>query len=144
MKARYRERIHAKGRVIIAVGSHVSEGRILDLTVPGCLLESPLSVNKGDSVQLKLFLHGLQSLFSVELAVVRWTNGCRFGVEFLKMNEKDQRQLHQLVAQGRSDRALKKKETRQRFSDPGGHNWHLDTYPLAGKDTGTFPPHLPE
>lgn len=49
MKARYSERIHAKRRVIIAVGPHVNEGRILNLTVPGCLLEGPLCVNKTPS-----------------------------------------------------------------------------------------------
>ncbi len=137
MKARYSERIHAKGRVIIAVGSHVNEGRILNLTVPGCLLEGPLCMNMGDSIKLKLFLPGLHSPFSVELAVVRWINGFQFGVEFIKMGERDQRQLHQFIAQDRSDQALKKKGTRQQFSDPGGQNWHLETYSLAGRETGS-------
>lgn len=137
MKARYRERIHAEGRVIIAVGSHVNEGRILNLTVPGCLLESPLCMTKGDSIKLKLFLPDLHSPFSVELAVVRWLNGCQFGVEFIKMGERDQRQLLQFLAQDRADQALKKKGTRQQFSDPGGQNWHLESYSLAGRETGS-------
>ena len=136
MKARYRERIQAKGRVIIAVGCHVSEGRILDLTVPGCLLESSLGVNKGDFVRLTLFVPGLQSSCSVELAAVRWTQGGRLGLDFLKMNEKDQRQLHQFVAQDQLDRALKK--TRQQFSDPGGFNWHLDIGSHAGRLKGSM------
>lgn len=137
MKARYRERIHAKGRVLIAVGSRVNEGRILNLTVPGCLLESPLCMTKGNYIKLKLFLPGLHSPFSVELAVVRWINGCQFGVEFIKMDERDQRQLHQFLAQDRGDQALKKKGTRQQFSDPGGQNWHLESYSLAGRETGS-------
>ena len=143
MKARYGERFPAKGRVIIAVGSHVGEGRILDLTVPGCLLESHISVIKGDSMQLKLFLPDLQSSFSVELAVVRWINGFQFGVEFIKMGKKDQWQLHQFVAQNRSDRFLKK-DTRHQFSDPCGQNWHLDSYSHAGKETGKLSPHRTE
>ena len=137
MKARYRERIHAKGRVIIAVGPHVTEGHILNLTVPGCLLESPLCMNKGDAIKLKLFLSGLDSPFSVELAVVRWINGSHFGVEFIKMGERDQRQLHRFLAQGRSDEAVQKRGTRRQFSDPGGQNWHLESYSLAGKESGS-------
>jgi hypothetical protein len=137
MQARYSEHIQAKGRVIIAGDFHVNEGRILNLTVPGCLLESPLCMNKGDSIKLKLFLPGLHSPFSVELAVVRWINGFQFGVEFIKMGEGDQRLLHQFIAQDRADQVLKKKGTRQQFSDPGGQNWHLESYSLAGKETGS-------
>jgi hypothetical protein len=36
MRARYSKRIPAKGRVLITVGSHVTEGQVLDLSVPGC------------------------------------------------------------------------------------------------------------
>lgn len=139
MKARYSERIHAKGRVIIAVGPHVNEGRIHNLTVPGCLLEGPLCVNKGDSIKLKLFLPGLHSPFSVDLAVVRWINGCQFGVEFIKMGERDQRELHRFLAQDLADQAVKKKGTRQQFSDPGGQNWHLESYSLARREAGSVP-----
>lgn len=134
MKARYSERIQTKGRVIIAVGSHGNEGRVLNLTVPGCLLESPLCMNRGDSIRLELFLPGPHSL-SVELAVVRWINGFQFGVEFIRMEERDQRQLHQYMAQDRSEQVLKKEGTRQQFSDPGGQNWHLERYSLAGRET---------
>ncbi len=48
MRPRYRTRIQAKFPVTITVGLHASEGRILDLTVPGCLIESAVSMKKGD------------------------------------------------------------------------------------------------
>ena len=131
MKARYSKRIVAESTVTITVGSLVSEGRILDLTEPGCLIESPVSLKKGDCLQLKLFLPGLRSPFSVALAAVRWTNGFKFGVEFIKMDEKDQRQLKQVMARHLSNGAVKQAGTRQEFSDPTGQNWHLDTYSLT-------------
>jgi hypothetical protein len=131
MKARYSERIRAKFPVSITVGSHVSEGRILDLTVPGCLIESPVFVKKGDYVQLRMTLPGLKSPVSVALAAVRWTKGSHFGVEFIKMDEKEQRQLNQVMAQYLPNRAVKQEGKRHQFSAPGGHNWHLDTYSLA-------------
>ena len=127
MKARYGERIQAKIPVIMSVGSRVCEGRILDLSVVGCLIESPAFVKTGDSVRLKLFRHNHQSSFDVALAVVRWTNGCHCGVEFIKMTEKDQRQLNQVMARHLPNRALRKIEKQQRFSDTGGVNWHLGT-----------------
>lgn len=137
MHARYSERIHAKGRVLITVGKHVSEGQILNLTVPGCLIESPLSVKKGDSLQLKLILSGVKSSFDVALAVVRWTSGFQFGVEFIEMKEKDQRQLNEVIARHQPNRASKKtKGTRQQFSDPTAHNWHLESYSLADEGQG--------
>ena len=125
MKARYGERIHAKGPVIITVGSLVSEGRIQDLSVVGCLIESPAFVKRGYSVQLQLCRHDPKSSFDVALAVVRWSNGCQCGVEFIKMTQKDQRQLNQIMVRHLPNRALSKVEKQQQFSDGGGINWHL-------------------
>lgn len=118
MKARYSERMPANGHVLITVGSHVSEGRILDLCMPGGLIESPVSVKKGDSLQLKLMLPDLKASFAVALATVRWTKGFRFGVEFLKMNERDQRQLTQVLTRHRPTQAGTPEGARKRFSDP--------------------------
>ena len=83
MKPRYHKRIHIKTPVIFAIGCRAGEGHALDLTVPGCLIESPVSVNEGDYLQLNVFIPGLTSPFSVPRAAVRWTNGSRFGVEFI-------------------------------------------------------------
>jgi hypothetical protein len=83
MKPRCHKRIQIEASVIFTIGSCVGEGRALDISVPGCLIESPISVKKGDYLQLKVFLPGLKSPFSVALAAVRWTNGSQFGVEFI-------------------------------------------------------------
>ena len=117
MKARYSERILTNSPVTITVGSLVSEGRVLDLTVPGCLIESLVSVKKGDSLQLIIFLAGLTSPLTVTLGAVRWANGFQFGVEFIKMDEKDQRELNQVMASRQSNLALKKEGNRHQFSD---------------------------
>lgn len=53
------------------------------------------------------------------------------------MGERDQRQLHRFLAQDLADQAVKKKGTRQQFSDPGGQNWHLESHSLAGKGSGS-------
>jgi PilZ domain len=131
MKPRYKERIQLKVPVLFT-GSHTGEGRVLDLTIPGCLIESPVKVEKGRSLQLKLFLPGLRSPFTVTLAVVRWTKGTQFGAEFIKMDEAQRLILNHFMAQYLSDPAPVK-ATGNRFSEPGGRNWHLETYSISKK-----------
>ena len=43
------------------------------------------------------------------------------------MTKKDQRQLNQVMAWHLPNRALRKVEKQQQFSDTGGVNWHLGT-----------------
>ena len=134
MKPRYRERIQTTCPVIITVGLHASEGRILDLTVPGCLLESAVSLKKGDYLQLKMLLPGCPSPCSVALAAVRWVKGAHCGVEFIKMHETAQEQLHHVLAMHQPLRLVAPEGKSHRFSEAGGQNWHLETYSLP---TGT-------
>jgi hypothetical protein len=83
MKPRCHKRIQIEATVTFTIGSRVGEGRALDISVPGCLIESPISVKEGDYLQLEVFLPRLTSPISVALAAVRWTNGSQFGVEFI-------------------------------------------------------------
>ena len=103
MKPRYRQRIRIKFPVMFTTGCQVGEGQILDLTIPGCLIDSPVAVLEGQSLQLELLLPDFKFPLSVMLAVVRWTQGRHFGVEFIKMHESQQRILQQFVVQHCSD-----------------------------------------
>ena len=76
-------------------------------------------------------LPDLKSPFDVALAVVRWTSGFQFGVEFIEMKEKDQHLLKAVVTRHLPKRTSKTQGTRQQFSDPTAHNWHLESYSLA-------------
>ena len=81
---------------------------MLDLTLPGCLIESSAAIEDGQSLQLELFLPGLNLPVSVTLGVVRWTKGKRFGVEFIKMHESQQRILQRFVVQHCSESLIQK------------------------------------
>jgi len=83
--------------------ARVGKGQVLDLTLPGCLIESSVAIEDAQSLQLELFLPGLRFPVSVTLGVVRWTQGKRFGVEFIKMHESQQRILQRFVAQHCAD-----------------------------------------
>jgi hypothetical protein len=68
----------------------------------------------------------------VTLGVVRWTKGKQFGVEFIKMDQANRLALDQFLSQHLPDKAGLR-TTRKAFSDPGGQNWHLDTYSVFGE-----------
>lgn len=99
MQQRYRPRIKLRVPVRFACEAGIGQGQIVDLTVPGCLIESPTGVHRGQSLQLEIYVPGFKYPLSVSLGVVRWTKGQRFGVEFIKMHESQQRLLQRFMAQ---------------------------------------------
>lgn len=126
MKPRYRDRIPLQAPVVFTSGSQTGEGRVLDVTSPGCLVESAgIAVPKGQSLQLKISLPGHKVPLMVTLGVVRWTKGNQFGVEFIKMDQPNRLALNRFMAQHLPDR---RRAPRNAFSEPGGRNWHLETY----------------
>jgi c-di-GMP-binding flagellar brake protein YcgR len=103
MQDRYSTRVPIEGSAIFAGESMVGEGRIIDLSLPGCLLESPDSIRVGDYIRLKLFLPDDQPAVSVPLAAVRWAKDGRLGLEFIRSSEEDQARLQQLVQRHREE-----------------------------------------
>jgi hypothetical protein len=99
MKNRYSQRISVTCSVIFCGDSGVGEGRILDISLPGCLLESAACLKAGDYVQLRLFLPDLQSPLHVPLAAVRWVEGNRVGLEFIRTAHEERNRLEVFVRQ---------------------------------------------
>ena len=101
MESRYSARIPVECSVVFAGEAVIGEGRVIDISLPGCLMESPESPKPGDYVQLKLFLPDQQPAIRVPLAVVRWAEGLRVGVEFIRSSEDDQQRLTRFVRRHR-------------------------------------------
>ena len=55
-EARVSARLALQCSIIVANGVQASEGRVLNLSKHGCLIESPLPIKAGDHLQLRLFL----------------------------------------------------------------------------------------
>jgi len=103
IRRRYSPRIPIKAHVIFLVDGHVEEGQIMNLTTPGCLIESGVPVQTGQPLQLELYLSGLKCPLSVTLAIVRWSEGKRFAVEFIGMHQSHQRILKAFLSQHAPD-----------------------------------------
>jgi hypothetical protein len=95
---RYKERLRLNSSVTFRVGSQVGHGRVLNLTLPGCLIQSPMRVKNGDSLQLEMMLPELKLPLIVILGVVRWTKGTQIGVEFIRMDASQQLTLRVYLA----------------------------------------------
>ena len=75
------------------------EGVGLDLSVRGCRISSPTRVTRGTELQLHLILpeNEHDSPVDVERAVVQWTEGNEFGVEFLQLTTEAPERIRRFV-----------------------------------------------
>jgi len=96
-KLRYCERIHAHFPIMFAGEAYVGEGTVLNLSVPGCAVHSRNRVQPGSYLEMRMFVPDTMSPLRVGLAKVRWSEGRRFGVEFIQMPGEDQVRLGRLV-----------------------------------------------
>ena len=104
MKLRYCERVETHFPVIFSGDSYVDEGTVINVSVPGCEVLSKRRVTPGSFMEMKVLVPDNMSSLCVGLARVRWTDGHRFGVEFIRMPGHDQVRLGRLVKKDRPPR----------------------------------------
>ena len=98
--ARYSDRIPVEYEAAISVDGIRGHGRVVNLSVPGCLLETRLRLTVGQSLHCQL-ISPTGSLLTVPLAMVRWVKDSQAGVEFIRMSQEDQAYLRCLVGSSR-------------------------------------------
>jgi hypothetical protein len=81
--------------VIFQTKWYKDEGEVLNLSVPGCAIESPRCPVHDEYVCLQLLLPN--NVVRVEVAKVRWAECNRFGLEFLKLTEDHKERLFGLL-----------------------------------------------
>ena len=89
---RYSVRKATTCKVTLSCGARVGEGQVLDLAVPGCLLETALVLERGQSVQLRVYLDKHRPM-RIDLGIVRWAQDGKAGIEFIRMAGDDQIRL---------------------------------------------------
>jgi hypothetical protein len=92
---RYSSRKNERGKVTLTVNGLVGEGILLNISVPGALIETGVPLATGQFVHIRLTI-AMQQI-RVNLAAVRWVNGPRAGIEFIRMSEEDQARLRWYV-----------------------------------------------
>lgn len=97
MRKRYSQRVPVNCSVMLAGENVVAEGHILDLSLPGCLLESSKRMYPGEYIQLRLFLPDRQTPLHVTLAAIRWADGFKLGIEFIRTSRIEQGRLDEFV-----------------------------------------------
>lgn len=97
MVKRYGPRVELTCKVVLAGDRSRYEGRVLDVSLPGCLIECVHALHVGDYVQLRLFFPDQARPMDVSLAAVRWIDGKKIGVEFIRSSKDDQVRLATLV-----------------------------------------------
>lgn len=60
-------------------------------------MESSKKMSTGEYIQLRLFLPDHQTPLHVPLAVIRWTEGSKVGIEFIRTSHPEQHRLEQFV-----------------------------------------------
>ena len=92
MKPRYSDRKQTTCKATVSCDGRVGEGHLVDPTVPGCQLETTFVLEPGHCVQLRVHLDPCTPM-RVDLGIVRWTNGTKAGIEFIRMAEEEQLRL---------------------------------------------------
>lgn len=79
-------------------GDHLAgQGTITNLSSGGCSIESAITLPVDSVIGLNMAVPNGGGRIHIERAVVRWTRGTTFGLEFTDVPARDRDQLHQLL-----------------------------------------------
>jgi hypothetical protein len=97
MNRRKHVRFHVELRCSFAGDQFAGEGTVLDLSMEGCRVRSDTPVLTGVYMEVFLTLLGQIPPLPIELAVVRWSPGSVFGLEFIRITDRHQARLRRYV-----------------------------------------------
>jgi len=73
-------------------------GVMLDLSTGGCRIASPVTVEPGVSLELRIYAPDLDWPLMIEAASVQWVSGQTFGLAFFRITDTEQRRLGQVIS----------------------------------------------
>ncbi len=97
MNNRYSSRTPVKCVVTFSADGVVGEGRVVNLSVPGCLIETSATLKVGQYLHLQLRFSESHAPLRIALAVVRRLGGMLVGLELIRMSTEDQCRLRHIV-----------------------------------------------
>jgi hypothetical protein len=75
------------------------EGSLVDLSLRGCRIESPAEVQPGASLELWIVAIEHEPPIQIQAAIVRWSRGQQFGLEFEVIASTEWAHLQDIVKQ---------------------------------------------
>ena len=91
-------RLRVQFRTTFSASSKVEgTGLMLDLSTGGCRIESPVTVEPGVSLELRIYAPNIEWPLMVEAASVQWVSGRTFGLAFFRIAETEQQRLGQVI-----------------------------------------------
>ncbi|MBI5776733.1 MAG: PilZ domain-containing protein [Nitrospirae bacterium] len=97
MEVQDERRVQVRHPVSFLGNFGVSEGRLLNLSLGGCAIESDTPPELDTVVPLRVHMPSQDPPIEVELAEVTWTAGRNFGVRFLQLEASQEKRLHCLI-----------------------------------------------
>ena len=73
-------------------------GTMLDLSLGGCRIESPVTVESGVSLELRIYAPDIEWPLMIEAASVQWVSGQTFGLAFFQIRETEEERLGQVIS----------------------------------------------
>jgi len=95
---RQQPRFTSQFRSIISGGQGEGQGRTLDLSTGGCMIETDLPVGVGASFECRIYVPGLDWPLRIDEAQVRWVKANIFGIQFTKIQPDEETKLKQVIA----------------------------------------------
>ena len=95
---REQPRFTSQFRSTISGGPGEGQGRTLDLSAGGCMIETDLPVVVGASFECRIYVPGLDWPLRIDEAQVRWVKGNTFGIQFVKIHPDEKAKLKQVIA----------------------------------------------
>jgi hypothetical protein len=97
MNKRYSSRMPVECSVTLVADGFVGEGRVLNLSVPGCLIETSTRLEVGQYLRVHLQFQNDQIPLRIALAAVRRVEGAKVGLELIRMSHEDRLRLRHIV-----------------------------------------------
>jgi PilZ domain len=73
------------------------EGSVVDLSIRGCRIESSTDVQPGAALEVQIGTSAQELPILIQVAVVRWSRGREFGLEFEVVSPTEWTHLQELV-----------------------------------------------
>jgi hypothetical protein len=98
LEKRQQPRFTSQFRSTISGGQGEGQGRTLDLSASGCMIETDLQVVVGALCECRIYVPGLDWPLRIDEAQVRWVKANTFGIQFMKIQPSEEAKLKQVIA----------------------------------------------